>query len=123
MDIVLDFLAVGFLECVLTPADLLEFATIRGAQACGLGHKTGSITPGKDADLIVIDMQAANLLPANDLAASIVGAGHPANIETVMVAGRIVKHQGRLVGIDLDTLRSQAEESRDRLFATPLADS
>ena len=106
-----------------TPADLLEFATIRGAEASGLGHKTGSITPGKDADLIIVDVQAPNLLPASDLAASIVGAGHPANVETVMVAGRLAKHDGHLIGVDLDDLRAQATQSRDRLFALPAADA
>ena len=40
-----------------------------------------------------------------------------------MVAGRIVKHGGRLLLLDLDALRSHAEESRDRLFATPAADA
>jgi 5-methylthioadenosine/S-adenosylhomocysteine deaminase len=106
-----------------TPADLIEFATVRGAEASGLGHKTGSITPGKDADLIIVDVQAPNLLPANDLAGSIVGAGHPGNVETVMVAGRLVKHGGHLIGVDLDDLRAQATQSRDRLFALPAADA
>ncbi|WP_344688156.1 hypothetical protein [Blastococcus jejuensis] len=73
--------------------------------------------PGKDAGLIVVDVHAANLLPANDLAANIVGAGHPANLERVMVAGRIVKHEGQLVGVDLGDIRSRADQSRDRLFA------
>jgi 5-methylthioadenosine/S-adenosylhomocysteine deaminase len=107
----------------LTAADLLEFATIRGAEACGLAHKTGSITPGKDADLIIIDVSGASTLPANDLAGSIVGAGHNGVVRTVMVGGTVVKHDGRLTGIDLDQLRQQAEISRDRLFATPLADA
>jgi 5-methylthioadenosine/S-adenosylhomocysteine deaminase len=106
-----------------TPTDLLEFATIRGAEACGLGHKIGSITPGKDADLIVVDLRGANVLPANDIAGSIVGASHNANVETVLVGGKIVKHDGKLVDVDLDNLRRQAESSRDRLFDMPLAES
>ncbi|MEW2120900.1 amidohydrolase family protein [Streptomyces sp. NPDC005474] len=104
-----------------TPADLLAFATIEGARASGLDHITGSITPGKDADLIVLRLDDANLTPANDIAGSIVGAGHPGNIETVMVAGRVVKHQGRLVHVDLNQVREQASASRDRLLATPAA--
>lgn len=103
-----------------TPADLLSFATIEGARASGLDHRTGSITPGKDADLIVIRLDDANLMPANDIAGSIVGAGHPGNIETVMVAGRVLKHDGRLVHGDLDHVREQAAASRDRLLATPV---
>ncbi|MFE1174169.1 amidohydrolase family protein [Streptomyces sp. NPDC058773] len=103
-----------------TPADLLSFATIEGARASGLDHRTGSITPGKDADLIVIRLDDASLMPANDIAGSIVGAGHPGNVETVMVAGRVVKHDGRLVHGDLDHVREQAAASRDRLLATPV---
>ena len=92
-----------------TPADLLAMATIEGARASGLAHRTGSITPGKDADLIVIRLDDANLLPANDIAASIVGAGHPGNIDTVLVAGRVRKYQGRLVDVDLGDIRRRAE--------------
>ncbi|WP_052664071.1 amidohydrolase family protein [Nitriliruptor alkaliphilus] len=106
-----------------TPTDLLEFATIRGAEACGLGHRIGSITPGKDADLIIMDLEAPNLVPANDIAGSVVGAGHAGNVETVMVAGRIVKHQSRLVDVSLSEVRARAESSRDRLFKQPVADS
>ena len=108
------FLPVSSSRKDLTP-DLIE--------ACGLGDKIGSVTPGKNADLIVIDVQGANMLPANDLAGSIVGAGNNANVETVLVGGRIAKLGGRLVDVDLDAIRGQAENSRDRLFATPLADA
>ncbi|MDQ1181827.1 amidohydrolase family protein [Rhodococcus sp. SORGH_AS_0301] len=105
-----------------TPSDLVAMATIEGARASGLDHKTGSITPGKDADLIIIRLDDANLLPANDVAASIVGAGHPGNIDTVLVAGQVRKYGGRLVGCDIDDIRARAEASRDRLFAFDLVE-
>ncbi|OZF29051.1 cytosine deaminase [Rhodococcus sp. 14-2483-1-1] len=105
-----------------TPADLLAMATIEGARASGLDHKSGSITPGKDADLIVIRLDDANLLPANDIAASIVGAGHPGNIDTVFVAGQVRKYGGRLVGCDIADIRARAEASRDRLFSFDLVE-
>ncbi|OZC74039.1 cytosine deaminase [Rhodococcus sp. 06-462-5] len=105
-----------------TPADLLAMATIEGARASGLDHKSGSITPGKDADLIVIRLDDANLLPANDIAASIVGAGHPGNIDTVFVAGEVRKYGGRLVGCDIADIRARAEASRDRLFSFDLVE-
>ena len=72
-------------------ADVLAFATIEGAKASGLGDLTGSITVGKAADIILIDLRDANLVPANDPAASIVGAGHTGNVTTVLVNGAIVK--------------------------------
>ena len=105
-----------------TPADLLAMATIEGARASGLDHRTGSITPGKDADLIILRLDDANLLPANDIAASIVGAGHPGNIDTVLVAGQVRKYQGQLVGVDRTDLRHRAEASRERLFSVDLVD-
>tara|TARA_B100000378_G_scaffold126728_2_gene102268 strand:+ start:23694 stop:25028 length:1335 start_codon:yes stop_codon:yes gene_type:complete len=100
-----------------TAADVLSFATIEGAKASGLGDITGSITVGKAADLILIDLRDANLVPANDPVASIVGAGHPGNVTTVLVNGVIVKKDRRLTALDLDDLTARAEASRDRLFA------
>lgn len=107
----------------LTPRDLLAFATIDGAHAAGLGDRTGSITVGKAADLILIRIDDANMLPTNDVAASIVGAGHPGNVDTVLVAGVVQKYRGQLIDRGLDQLREQATSSRDRLFARPLAEA
>lgn len=106
-----------------SPRDLLAFATIDGAIASGLGERTGSITVGKAADVILIRIDDANMLPTNDVAASIVGAGHPGNVETVLVGGVVRKHNGQIVGLDLEALRADAAGSRDRLFAQPVADA
>ena len=61
-------------------------------------------------------------VPSADIAASIVGAGHPGNVEIVLVAGKPAKWNGRLTHPDLERIRAQAEESRDRLLATPLVE-
>lgn len=105
-----------------TPRDLLEFATIAGAKASGVADRTGSLTVGKDADLIVFRLDQFTTVPSADIAASIVGAGHPGNVETVLVAGKAAKWDGALTHPDLATIRTQAEESRDRLLATPLVE-
>lgn len=105
-----------------TPRDLLEFATIAGAKASGLDDRTGSLTVGKDADLIVFRLDEFTTVPSADIPASIVGAGHPGNIETVLVAGKAAKWNGRLTHPDLDHIRAQGEESRGRLLATPLVE-
>jgi 5-methylthioadenosine/S-adenosylhomocysteine deaminase len=105
-----------------TPRDLLEFATIAGAKASGLAERTGSLTVGKDADLIVFRLDQFTTVPSADIAASIVGAGHPGNVETVLVAGKPAKWNGALTHPDLTGIRAQAEESRDRLLATPLVE-
>lgn len=105
-----------------TPADLLEFATLQGARGSGLDDRIGTIAVGKAADLILIRLDQFNTVPTNDIAASIVGAGHPGNVETVMVAGTILKWQGNLVHPALAAVRTAAEKSRDRLLAFPLVE-
>lgn len=100
-----------------TTDDVLGFATIEGARACGLDAKTGSLTPGKDADIVLLRCDQPNLIPLNNPDASAVLAATPANVDTVLVAGRIVKQHGALVDVDTDRIRSLAEAARDRLFS------
>ncbi|MFG1694682.1 amidohydrolase family protein [Nonomuraea sp. NPDC049309] len=95
-------------------ADLISFATIEGARACGIDHRTGSLTPGKQADLIMIRLDHANLLPATDVAAAIVAGAHAGNVDTVLVGGRVLKEGGLLKGGE--TVFERAAASRDRLF-------
>jgi cytosine/adenosine deaminase-related metal-dependent hydrolase len=99
----------------LTARDVLGFATIDGARACGLDARTGSITVGKDADLLVLDAQHLSVFPVTDPVATIVSAGHPGLVDSVFVAGRAVKRDGRLLDVDLPALRSRLLESRDRI--------
>ncbi len=70
----------------LTPHDLLEFATLRGAAACGLEDK--ALTVGKQADIVLIRRNDLNLAPFNDPAGSLVAAGHAGNVDTVLIAGK-----------------------------------
>jgi cytosine/adenosine deaminase-related metal-dependent hydrolase len=101
----------------LRSRDLLEFATVDGARACGLAARTGSITPGKDADLVLLRADDLTVFPANNPAGTIVTAGHPGLVDTVLVAGRVVKRDGALVGVDLPALRTRLVASRDRIAA------
>lgn len=81
-----------------TVADMLYTATLGGAKALGLHDRIGSLTVGKQADLLLLDADAVNLAPAhNDPIAAVVTAAHPGNIDTVLVAGQFVKRHGRLV--------------------------
>lgn len=102
---------------VLSVRDVLEFATIVGAQACGLDHRIGSISPGKDADLICVRRSDLNLTPVSDAVGAIVLAAHPGNVDTVMVRGRILKQGGRMVDCDVNALRARALASQGRLLA------
>ncbi|WP_329524857.1 amidohydrolase family protein [Streptomyces sp. NBC_01462] len=101
----------------LRSRDLLEFATVDAARSCGLDARTGSITPGKDADIILLRADDLAVFPVTDPAATVVSAGHPGLVDTVLVAGRVVKRDGTLVGVDLAALRTRLLESRDRIAA------
>ena len=74
----------------LKPRRLLELATIDGARLLGLADKIGSLTPGKRADLILIRTTDINIAPVGDPYYSIVFSGQPANVDTVVVDGRIL---------------------------------
>jgi 5-methylthioadenosine/S-adenosylhomocysteine deaminase len=101
----------------LTARDFVEFATVDGARACGLGARTGSITVGTDADLILLDAEDPSVFPVGDPVGTVVAAGHPGLVDSVFVAGRAVKRDGRLLGVDLPALRVRLLESRDRIAA------
>ncbi|MFC0435531.1 amidohydrolase family protein [Kutzneria buriramensis] len=101
----------------LRARDLLEFATVDGAGACGMSALTGSLTPGKDADIILLRADDLSVFPFNNPAGTIVAAGHPGLVDTVLVAGRVVKRDGALVGVDLPALKSRLLESRNRISA------
>jgi cytosine/adenosine deaminase-related metal-dependent hydrolase len=99
-----------------TLREMLHAATVRGADNCGLGDKVGSLAPGKKADLVVINADSVQLTPVNNVLASVVQAADIGLVDTVIVGGRIVKWRGRLVGVDLDRIRAEAERSRDGLL-------
>lgn len=97
--------------------DVLRLATIEGARADGLEDRTGAIEVGRDADLVLLRTDLLNVLPVNHPVGAVVLAAGVQNVDTVLVAGRVVKRDGDLVGIDHARLRRLAEESRAHLFA------
>lgn len=99
----------------LTCGDVIEFATVVGARACGIEGRTGSLTPGKAADLIVVRTDGLSLSPMNNPAGAIVYAAHPGNVESVYVGGRCVKRDGELVDVDIRKVIDAATDSRDEL--------
>jgi cytosine/adenosine deaminase-related metal-dependent hydrolase len=102
---------------LLTTRDVLRYATINGARHLRLDHKTGSLTPGKEADIIILDATAINVAPLNQVPGAVVSLMDRTNVETVIVAGKIRKWQGQLLDVDLRHLRRQLEASRDYIFA------
>ncbi|MCD2172523.1 amidohydrolase family protein [Rhizobium sp. C4] len=100
----------------LMTRDVLEFATLRGAIACGLGHKTGSLTKGKQADLLLINTNSLNMFPINHAPGAVVEAAHVGNIDSVFVAGKARKRHGKLLDVDVLSLRKRVDAARDALF-------
>ena len=101
----------------LSSRDALEFATLRGAAACGLEHKIGSLTPGKFADIVLVRTDYMNMIPINNPVAAVVEFANVGNIDTVLVNGEIKKRHGKLVGVDFSAFRKTVESARDSLFA------
>ncbi|MDX1520158.1 MAG: amidohydrolase family protein, partial [Anaerolineae bacterium] len=104
-------------ELDLRVRDVLEFATIEGARTCGIEDRVGSLTPGKQADLILLRRDELNLTPLNEPIGSIVLSANPQNVDTIFVAGKIVKRHGKLVDCDLERINRLAYQTRDHLFA------
>jgi 5-methylthioadenosine/S-adenosylhomocysteine deaminase len=102
---------------LLTTRDALRFATMNGAKALRLDQKVGSLTPGKEADIIILDATRINAAPLNHVPGAVVSLMDRTNVETVIVAGKVRKWKGQLLDVDLDKLRSQLEASRDAIFA------
>ncbi len=100
----------------LTTRDVLRYATINGAKALGLDKKTGTLTPGKEADIIILDATRINVAPLNQVPGAVVSLMDRTNVETVIVAGKVRKWKGQLLDVDLDRLRSQLQASRDHIF-------
>jgi 5-methylthioadenosine/S-adenosylhomocysteine deaminase len=98
---------------LLTVRDVIGFATINGARANRLDNKIGTLTPGKDADVIVLRADAINVAPMNNAYSAVVQAMDTSNVDTVIIAGQVRKRQGQLVGVDMNRIRKQAQASRD----------
>jgi 5-methylthioadenosine/S-adenosylhomocysteine deaminase len=96
-------------------AEVIEMATINGARALGLGDVTGSLTPGKRADLILIRTTDLNIAPLAQIEATVVLSATPANVDTVMVDGRILKRDGKLLHCDVPGIVERAERSAWRI--------
>ncbi|MGW0162998.1 amidohydrolase family protein [Mycobacterium sp. NPDC003323] len=101
----------------ITTRDVLDFATMQGAHANGLGEVAGSLTPGKQADLLIVAAEDVNNMPLNDPVGTLVLGADPRNVEAVLVAGQVVKWNRALVDVDVAQLRDEVASSRDRIFA------
>ena len=101
---------------LLITRDVLRYATMNGAKALRLDKKVGSLTPGKEADIIILDTTALNVAPLNHVPGVVVSLMERTNVETVIVAGKVRKWKGKLLNVNLNQLRQQLEASRDFIF-------
>ncbi|EBY7415753.1 amidohydrolase, partial [Salmonella enterica subsp. enterica serovar Alachua] len=90
--------------------EILKMATINGARSAMLEDVAGSLAVGKAADLLILDLTTSSFLPLNDMAKHLVYAENGSSIETVMVAGEIVVHQGKMCSIDEEDIVAEIRE-------------
>ncbi len=98
-------------EFAVTARRTLGLATLDGARSLGLAAVTGSLTPGKRADLIVVSPAGPNLGVLTDPVQLLVTAAQPQNVDTVLVDGRIVKRGGALTTLDMARISHDAQAS------------
>ena len=102
---------------LVTSRQVIEMATIAGAAANRLLDKVGTLTPGKEADIVVLDARNINTWPMNNVPGTIVTMMNPRHVRDVLIAGKVVYWRGRLVGWDIDRLLRQIEQARERVLA------
>lgn len=102
---------------LLAARDVLEFATIEGAKANGLESITGSLSPGKQADIVLLRKDRINVAPVNNAVGAIVLGMDTGNVDSVFVAGKAKKSGGQLIGVDLKKVLDQAARSREYLLS------
>jgi cytosine/adenosine deaminase-related metal-dependent hydrolase len=100
---------------MLTARDMLEMATINGARVAGLDGKVGSLTPGKKADVVLLDARAVNMAAFHDATTAVTLCADVSNVDTVIIDGELRKRGGRLLA-DVDRARTLVERSRDALI-------
>jgi cytosine/adenosine deaminase-related metal-dependent hydrolase len=107
---------------LLTTRDVLRFATMNGAKALRLDRKTGSLTPGKEADIILVRTDVMGMTPVNNAPGAIVYNAHPGLVDTVLVAGRVVKRNGEMVDVDVKRAMRLGVETRDYVLEQAAGD-
>ena len=95
--------------------DVFELATLGGARALGLEDRIGSIEPGKRADLAILDLSRHE--PNGDVYTTLVYSARADDVRTVLVDGRVVVDEGRLLTLDAAAVRAEATVQRDALLA------
>ena len=102
---------------VITSRQVIEMCTIAGAAANRVLDKVGTLTPGKEADIVMLSVDNLNLAPINNVPGAIVTMMNPNHVQHVMVAGQVKVWNGKLVGWDVRKLVDRITSARDRVLA------
>ena len=89
--------------------EVLRIATTEGARAVGLGAEVGSLEPGKQADLVLVDLTTPNLTPVRNIVPNLVDAASGHEVKAVMVAGKMLVQDGRVLTLDEAVIRAEAQ--------------
>jgi cytosine/adenosine deaminase-related metal-dependent hydrolase len=95
---------------------VIEFATIEGAKCTHLDSKIGTLTPGKEADIIMLTT-GLNVTPLHNVPGAIVTLMDTSNVDSVFIAGKVRKWQGKLVGVDVNRILQEANKAAEGLIA------
>ena len=101
---------------LLTCREVLEFATLQGARSANLESKIGTLSPGKEADIIVLKADRLDLWPVGNAFGTVVNLMNPSHVESVFIAGKPKKWRGALVGVDTQRVMRLASAARDGLL-------
>lgn len=101
-----------------TTRDALRWATINGARAAGVDHLVGSLTPGKHADIVLVDMRGVSQAGWNrqDPTGAVISQANAGCIDTVLIDGKVMKRHGLLTGVDATAAVRLLEDSHDHLY-------
>lgn len=100
----------------LTVREVLEFATVEGARANGVDKKCGTLTPGKEADIILLRTDLLNTMPINNAVGAVVTSMTAQNVDTVLIAGKVMKRNGKLVGVDMNRVAKLTRDAQARNY-------
>ncbi|HVS83601.1 MAG TPA: amidohydrolase [Pyrinomonadaceae bacterium] len=101
---------------VVSAAEAFEMATIRGARALHLEKEIGSIEKGKRADLVVVDLDDLNQTPYYNIYSDLVYATKAGDVQTVIIEGRVVMRDRRLLTLNEETIKADARRYRERII-------
>jgi 5-methylthioadenosine/S-adenosylhomocysteine deaminase len=101
---------------VVTAEEAFEMATLRGARALHLEKEIGSLEKGKRADLVIVDLDALNQTPSYNIYSDLVYATKAADVRTVIVEGRVIMRDRRLLTLNEETIKIDARRFRERII-------